>query len=433
MGILKDFLLQHNIPEDSRFLAAFSGGGDSVFMVLSFIEEGLSFSCAYFQHNIREDSKEEEIFVKNFCEKYGIKLYMGERKNNWNSSIEEKAREERYAFFYEIMNKYNYDYLVLSHNKEDVVETFFINLLRSSGITGLASIKEFDEKKRIIRPFLNLEREYMRKYLMDRNVKWYDDPTNEEEIFFRNKIRHRLLPVLKEIKSDAVDMVFETTRNLQEYIKITDKLKEKMILHLPDGGIYLDCKDILAYNNYSIIYALLGDLRLGKHFYKRMFELCLKEDHSKLYMKGKEVIKGRYGLYIKGENYNVERKSLKNVRDWFGWKIFIDKIGSYEKDKYEKYLYIGDIEGLYIDRIKDIEVKTFSGKKKRLKDVFTDKKIDHIWMDYLPGIYCNDELVYVPGVFRSDFLPCRENCYKIGVYNDAYQRILKRREDSEKN
>ncbi len=434
MNNIYEFFENNRIDKKSRILLSLSGGGDSVFLFYLFLKARIDFSCAYFQHNLRKDSVKEEEFVKALCKKHSVKLYYAQREKEWNNSIENNAREERYAFLFDVLYREKFDYIATAHNKDDVIETFFINLFRGSGIYGLASIKEKDEKRHIIRPILNITREEIRDSLRKDGIEWYDDPTNEKDIFIRNKIRLQLLPIMKEIFPSYKDTIFRTASNLREYGDLLENILKNYKYILPDEGIYLDCKMILNYNNYSILHALLKDMKMDREFYINLYDLCKKDIGKQLNTKGIVAVKGRYGIYIKGrKQVFFEKYPIKTDKQQInGWKIFIEDIERKNLifDKGDRFLFLDDLQETYIGSIKrDEKIVHWNNRVYSVKELFSMKHIDSIWLDYMPGIYKGDELIFIPGVFRSRKFSVKGNdkIFKIGVMHNAYRKVLERR------
>src|SRR6202034_492757 len=110
-------------------------------------------------------------------------------------------RDLRYKWLKGLCGKHKYDYLSIAHNSDDAIETFFINLLRGTGISGLHGIKAKNEN--VIRPLLHFYRNEIETFALKNKLKWREDSSNATDKYERNKIRHNLLPVLEEIDPRA--------------------------------------------------------------------------------------------------------------------------------------------------------------------------------------------------------------------------------------
>ena len=128
-------------------------------------------------------------------------------------SIEMAARELRYQWFEEIRKEHNYQYIAVAHHQDDVIETFFINLTRGTGIKGLTGIKE--RNGNIIRPLLYANRKEIMQYVGDYKLKYRFDASNDDTKIVRNKFRHEVLPMLKGINPSAFDNILQTIQHLR--------------------------------------------------------------------------------------------------------------------------------------------------------------------------------------------------------------------------
>src|SRR5690606_5323405 len=165
-----------------------------------------------------KESDGDEMFViglaKNmqipvFAETFDTKKYAKEHK----ISTQMAARDLRYAWFDEILKDFKFDYLLTAHHLDDTLETFFINLSRGTGLTGLAGIPKKNNK--IIRPLLNFSREEILKYAEENNLKWREDSSNLKTDYLRNKLRLEVLPQFKETNEALLKNFQKTQRNIR--------------------------------------------------------------------------------------------------------------------------------------------------------------------------------------------------------------------------
>ena len=155
---------------------------------------------AHVNHMIREEATEDEKYVEDFCKKNNIEFYSKsidvlKIANNNKIGTEEAGRIERYKFFEEVLKKTGSNKIAVAHNKNDKVETIFLNILRGSGLEGLKGIEP--KRGNIIRPLIECERDEIEQYCMDNNLDPRIDKTNFENIYNRNKIRNTVIPYIK--------------------------------------------------------------------------------------------------------------------------------------------------------------------------------------------------------------------------------------------
>ncbi|MBQ8223522.1 MAG: tRNA lysidine(34) synthetase TilS [Bacteroidales bacterium] len=207
----KKFIEEHNlIQEGDKVLLALSGGVDSIVLaklLMLYRQRPISISFAHCNFHLRgDDSNRDEKFVTEFANKNNIPIYIKhfdtETYAKENSlSIEMAARELRYSWFKELKEVNNFDKVALAHHGDDQVETFFINLLRGSGIKGLKGMKPQNDF--YIRPLLWTNRKQIEAFAKDNAIQWVEDYTNQENVYLRNKIRNQLMPFFDEIKDGA--------------------------------------------------------------------------------------------------------------------------------------------------------------------------------------------------------------------------------------
>ena len=197
-----------------KYLIAVSGGVDSVVLLEMLAKKHENILVAHFDHGIREDSKEDAIFVRQLAVKYGVKFFTKREELGANAS-EEKARRARYKFLRELSEKQNAT-IVTAHHLDDVVETIIINMVRGTGWRGLAVLNAED----IYRPLINFKKQEIINYAKQNSLKWREDSTNSLNVYMRNIVRHK------------IDLNNEQKNELQilhqEQIRLAKEIKSEM-------------------------------------------------------------------------------------------------------------------------------------------------------------------------------------------------------------
>ena len=222
----------HLINKGDRILVALSGGVDSMVLAELLRREGYDITFAHCNFHLRgKESDGDEQFVREYAERVGVKLFVKQFDTlqfveNNKVSVEMAARELRYTWFDELVNS-DFDKLALAHHADDQIETFFINLLRGSGIKGLKAMQPCNGK--YIRPMLWASREEIKKFAIENGIQWREDSTNGDTVYLRNKIRHDLMPVFDNIKPESREKILESVNNLASENQLYRELLQEKI------------------------------------------------------------------------------------------------------------------------------------------------------------------------------------------------------------
>ena len=243
------------IPGKHRILVAISGGPDSVALTDLISHAGFQFGLAHCDFGLRgKESDDDATFCKELGKFYQVAFHIQKfdmenecevRKTN----VQESARQVRYEYFDLLRREFGYDFIVTGHHADDSVETFFINLLRGTGLNGLKGIPE--KNGPVIRPLLYFSRNEIMDFLQGTGLTFRKDSSNSTLKYDRNIIRHKILPQLGELNPSVSETIRHTQVHLKQasdalgdYIQL---LAEKVSRHEQDtfiiekAGVY-QCK-----------------------------------------------------------------------------------------------------------------------------------------------------------------------------------------------
>ena len=214
-----------------KILLTVSGGLDSVVMCELFYQAGLQFGIAHCNFQLRgQESEADESFVKELAAKYEVPFYVNhfdtmEIASEMSVSIQMAARQLRYDWFEEIAENDNYQYYATAHHQNDEIETFFINLLRGTGIAGLHGISP--KQNHLIRPMLFTSRDKIEKFATENQLLYREDSSNNSVKYLRNAIRHNIIPAFKQLAGDFEKVMIENIEKIRDTEIIFNEMLEK--------------------------------------------------------------------------------------------------------------------------------------------------------------------------------------------------------------
>jgi tRNA(Ile)-lysidine synthase len=204
----------------SKVLIAISGGIDSVVLTHLCYKLKLNIALAHCNFHLRgEESDGDQESVKQLANKLNLEVFLQDfdtesyAKIN-KQSIQIAARELRYTWFKALANQLGFDYILTAHHADDNLETFLINFTRGTGLEGLTGIPEVNNI--FVRPLLPFSSEAIESYAKNNNISWRDDSSNASTKYVRNKLRHDLIPILKEINPSLLQSFQTTLSNLND-------------------------------------------------------------------------------------------------------------------------------------------------------------------------------------------------------------------------
>ena len=209
-----------------KLLLAVSGGIDSMVLMRLCIEMKMDISVAHCNFSLRGDESDaDEDFVKSQTDKLQIPIFIKKFDTKKiaekeKSSIQVVARNLRYEWFNTLLINNDYDYILTAHHLDDSLETFLINFTRGSGLNGLTGIPQ--QNVSIVRPLLPFSRTEIEIFANENKVEWREDSSNASDKYLRNKLRHDVIPMLKELNPSLLHSFENTISNLQQAQSLVD-------------------------------------------------------------------------------------------------------------------------------------------------------------------------------------------------------------------
>ncbi len=206
-----EFITRHRMFEHGqRAGVAVSGGADSVFLLHALHELAprwnLKLSVIHIEHGIRgADSLADADFVRALAAGFGLPFHLHEANiPAIDGNLEQAAREVRQSFYLELIRSGTLDCVATGHTRSDQAETVLYRLLRGSGLAGLSGILPMTGEG-IVRPLLEIRRGEIEAWLREHEIHWREDATNQDRAYARNRLRHEILPLLRESFNPQLD------------------------------------------------------------------------------------------------------------------------------------------------------------------------------------------------------------------------------------
>ena len=369
---------------DSRkpILLGISGGIDSISMAQLFVDSkvGLPFALAHVNFCLRgSESNQDEALVREWAQAHNkvihtVRFDTAQYASDKGISIEMAARELRYDWFEKLMQQYGYEYIAIAHNRNDSVETLYLNLVRGTGLKGLSGIKESNGP--IIRPLLSFTRGEIENYAKAKGLTYREDSSNFDVSFHRNRLRHNVFPQLKEINP----AFFETSAREMGYFAqaeaVLDSLFEEKQSQLckQEGPVALIDISLLSKEKHIKywLFRLLSPMSFNNDQLEDIYYSLNGQSGKRFYSETHEAIRDRQFLKIYPiELCNSQEVLFETLDIWPGFN---------PKD---------NTEGFYIDTDKVIlplksrlwqpadRFRPFGMNKfKKISDFLTDLKLD---------------------------------------------------------
>ena len=319
----------HLIETGDILVLGVSGGPDSMTMldILLKVKQAnqisFDFVVAHVNHMIREEAKEDEAYVKNYCIKNDIQFYgksidVQKIANTNKISTEEAGRNARYDFFDEVLQNISGNKIAIAHNKNDKVETMMMNELRGCGIQGLKGIEPIRGK--YIRPLIECERKEIEDYCKENNIEPRIDKTNFENVYTRNKIRNIVIPYIQQEFNpniiETMDRLSHLVTEQETYIQkqVADAYKEIVLEEEIDSDnpyIVLDLKkfnvqekviksNIILYTITRLFHTTKG---IEKIHIEDIIKLCANNIGNKFLMPNKNL-----KIFIKNGKIKISKE-----------------------------------------------------------------------------------------------------------------------------
>ncbi len=438
------------IKKGDKILVALSGGADSVTLLDALLklkdELSISVGAAHLNHMIRgSEADRDESYCAELCTTLSVPFY-AERVNvpeiaeRDGISEELAGRNARYDFLKRICKLKGYNLIATAHNKNDKAETVLMRIIRGTGIDGLCGIK-YTREDGVIRPILDVDREYIEKYCDENGLKYCTDSTNSENGYTRNKIRNTLIPVLKEeFNPNIIETLCNLADNSEEDADFINGYAERLYKRINSPmpkrkPVVLDIESLNM---------------VQESIKSRLIRIASKEVMGEEYKLSKVHMESIKSLLDKetGASFPAPKGLVVSVK--YGWLEFttekddaLTEAFCYEIDFNDKQtafthnVKLQVVEGrvkaeenqMLVDydklndkmlsirnrKIGDRFVLYKDGKAKKLKDIFIDMKIPRSERGSIPLLCTDKEVIAIIGHRVAENYKVSENTKKVLV------------------
>ncbi len=423
--IKKEKLIKNN----DRALLAVSGGIDSMVMISLFMEAGLQIGVAHVNHHLRDkESDGDAVFVKEFCKINMLPFHLFDLDPALliKGNLQENARNHRYIWLKKIASEFQYQYIATAHHLDDAMETFFINLMRGSGLSGLSGIASSTDN--IIRPMLFATKSEIKKYSEKKSILFRDDSSNISDKYLRNRIRHHLLPAFYQADVRAEEGLLTSINYIRQSQQLMDYFVEK------------SSKDVLisSYDHQTIDLTIFPDGEVGVQW---LFQIIRKNGYNMAQTEDILIHKNSSGKYFNTKDFEaiVDRNRLVirkintgNIPklavpvvfpfflNWCNYEIKLDIIHSniaIGDTLNTIYLNADHLTGELLLRSHEpgdiFKPAGMGGKSQKVKDFLINKKISVFDKEKLLVLTHEGEIIAIPGYRRSETVTIHEDSKRI--------------------
>ena len=317
---IQQYIIQHQLLSGEKpVVVGISGGADSVALLHILVSLGYKCIAAHCNFNLRGDeSFRDEQFTIDFTKRLQVPLCKISFETNKYAqenrlSVEMAARELRYRWFEELLNTYDADAVAVAHHRDDSVETLLINLTRGSGLTGLTGIKP--KNGNVVRPLLCVSREDIYAYIENNGLEYVTDSSNSSDIYTRNFIRLKVIPLLEEINPSVKASLARTANHLYDASLIYNhSIEEARRVIIQSNRLSISA--LLSFPApATILYEMLKPYGFSRTVCESIFTVLEKDSGKIFYSSTHRLLKDRSDLLIDVLSGEDNRAYLINLED----------------------------------------------------------------------------------------------------------------------
>jgi len=409
--------------QNTQVLLAVSGGVDSMVMAWLFSKSSIKFAIAHCNFQLRGKESDldmllveeyaQQLSVPFFCKKFDTRRYCKESK----LSVQEAARNLRYAWLQDLANENTYHYIATAHHLDDSIETALINLIRGTGVRGLSGIPQVNGK--IIRPLLSVSRSEIESCAQSQLVPFRTDESNLEDAYLRNQLRNHIVPALKGLRPGFSETMKDFLEPMQSTADALDKFVDGYrvkCLSQEKEGVSIAISE-LGGEQYSglILYEILKDFGFSAEVCRQLNDSISGQSGKVFYSSAHKAIKDRDKIFIlpiltgkEEESHFIGNSSsqvtIGNLLLSFEM-LPQTEVPSYDKGNLTAYFDADRLQfPLILRKMQpgDSIVPFGMHGRKKLSNLLIDKKIPLHEKENIRVLLSGNTIVWVPGLQMGD-------------------------------
>lgn len=427
--------LKSLLKEEDTIVIGLSGGPDSMCLldIIRSLNKNIKIVCAHINHNIRQESFEEQKTIEEFCKENNLifETTTFDKKSEDQDYNELELREKRYNYFETLIKKYNAKYLFTAHHGDDLVETVLMRISRGSNLKGYTGFQVETKKKnyKVIKPLIFMTKEDINEYNKNNKIPYVLDKTNDEDNYTRNRYRHNVLPFLKSENENIHLKYLKFSRELLTYYEYVDKvinkeiekrfeknildiegftrldklIQTKIIEYILDDN-YIDNLYLVSDKHVNLILNIIDNPKPNIEI-NLPDNLRITKSYNTLKITRNKKSNQEYNIPIVEETSLPNGKTIRIVKDTENNSNFYIRLNSKELTL-----------PLYVRTRKEGDkmfVKNMNSSKK-VKDIFINSKLSKEERDTQPIVTDKEgNIVWLPGLKKSKFDKSKNENYDI--------------------
>jgi tRNA(Ile)-lysidine synthase len=403
--------------QGKKLLLAVSGGLDSMVLVHLFQKLNYEIVVAHCNFQLRGlESFGDQQFVQEYSNMNAIPFVFTQFDTeafttDFKVSTQVAARELRYSWFYEQIEIQNADYILTAHHADDNLETFIINLSRGTGLDGLIGIPAQNEK--VIRPLLSFSRQEIEEFAVANKIEWREDSSNASDKYLRNKIRHHLIPILKELNPTFISSFEKTQSFLKEAQGLVDDaaiMVYQQVAREEGEDIYFDLTQLLQLPNYSAyLYQWLKEF--GFTAWEDIYDLVTSQSGKQVFAPEFRLIKDRDCLILSSLKLHSDQQEypIESIQSKVNFPLKLDFSVVNAIESISNSTIFVDYEKLEFPlvlrhwREGDVfQPFGMEGKSKKVSKLFKDEKLSVVDKESTWLLCSTNQVVWVVGIRQGE-------------------------------